>query len=46
MIRAFIQGVVQFRYAFTSRYTSYRLSRAFDAGREFAHFVTLRRFED
>jgi hypothetical protein len=44
-IKAFVIGMWEFRDSFTMYYTSYELTRAYDAGREFAHKITLRRFE-
>lgn len=43
-IHAFILGVVEFRSTFTT-YFDFRLIGAYDAGREFAHAITLRKFE-
>lgn len=46
MMRAFITGVLTFRHAFTISHDDQRLRDAFDAGRELAHRLTLRQFED
>lgn len=43
MIRAFLLGLYEFRRAFT---TSCADEVAYDCGREFAHRVTLRRFDE
>lgn len=45
MIRAFMLGAWEFRRAFTTA-VPHHLLLAYDAGREFAHCVTLRHFED
>jgi hypothetical protein len=44
-IKAFLQGVAEFRLSFTTHYENPSLARAYDQGRELAHKVTLRRFE-
>ena len=45
MIRAFINGMMEFRLSLTTHYTSYRCRTAYDYGREFMHMLTLRRYE-
>jgi len=45
-IKAFIQGVIEFRCSFTTYYGDYAIDRAYDYGREFAHKITARRFEE
>jgi hypothetical protein len=45
-IRAFILGVAEFRLSATTSFDDYSLLCTYDAGREFAHRVTLRRFEE
>jgi hypothetical protein len=45
MIRAFLQGAFEFRHCFTSR-LEYPLDEAYDWGREIAHRLTFRRFEE
>jgi len=45
-VRIFLLGVCEFRAAFTRRYLDKNLKRAYDKGREWAHCLTLRRFED
>ena len=42
---AFLRGAAEFRHAFTFRYECYDLARAYDWGREWAHRLTLRRYE-
>jgi hypothetical protein len=44
-IRAFLLGIAEFRLSFTAYYADQRLARAYDHGREFAHRITLRRFD-
>lgn len=43
---AFFKGMWEFRQSFTWHYASQELTDCYDMGREFAHLVTLRRFED
>lgn len=43
---AFLLGMREFRQSFTWHYASSTLTDCYDMGREFAHLVTLRRFED
>lgn len=43
-IYAFLLGMWEFRLSFTTS-MPYSLTDAYDAGREFAHRITLRRFE-
>jgi len=45
-IKAFIRGVLEFRSGFTTQFECDDMSRAYDRGREFAHRITFRRFED
>ena len=42
---AFINGVRGFRTDFTAHYADYEVMRAYDWGREWAHRLTLRRFD-
>ena len=42
---AFLKGALEFRRAFTTRFEDLDLADAYDRGREFAHWVTCRRFE-
>lgn len=43
-LKAYLRGVREFRTTFTTHYGP-DLIEAYDAGRELAHRVTLRRFE-
>lgn len=45
-IRAFWRGVREFRVSFTTHYADPNLARAYDIGRDLAHRLTLRYFED
>lgn len=46
MIRAFITGVSEFRMSsWTTGYANYKHQEAYDWGREWAHRLTLRRYE-
>ena len=45
-IRAFLLGVREFRLSFTTSYDNEALLEAYDWGREVAHRVTLRRYDD
>ena len=42
---AFFNGMKEFRSSFTTSYEDYDDMLAYDAGREFAHKITFRRFE-
>lgn len=42
---AFINGVREFRLSFTTHYKDFNLSEAYDLGREWAHRLTFRRYE-
>lgn len=44
-MRAFFLGVIEFRLSLTTSFDDDDLMNAYDAGRDFAHRVTLRRFE-
>ena len=44
-VAAFFRGVYEFRRSFTTGYNDYRLYEAYDRGRELAHALTFRRFE-
>lgn len=46
MVRAFVWGVIEFRSSLTRHYESPRKAEAYDLGRELAHLLTLRRYED
>jgi hypothetical protein len=45
MIRAFFLGMAEFRLSFTTHFADLDLMEAYDWGREWAHRLTLRRFE-
>jgi hypothetical protein len=42
---AFIMGVREFRSDYTTWYADWGLMQAYDSGREWAHKLTLRRYE-
>lgn len=44
-LKAFINGVREFRTDFTTHYDDYDLLEVYDLGREWAHRLTLRVFE-
>jgi hypothetical protein len=44
-ILAFLKGMREFRRDVTTHYADWALMDAYDRGREWAHRVTLRRFE-
>jgi len=43
--RAFVLGMREFRLSSTTHFEDYNLAEAYDKGRDFAHRITLRRFE-
>jgi len=45
-VKAFLQGVWEFRLSFTTHYAEHDLARAYDQGRELAHKLTLRKFDN
>jgi len=45
MIKAFINGVIEFRSSYTTRYEDLDLAYVYDLGRELAHKLTFRRYE-
>ena len=45
-LAAFLKGVREFRDAFTTHYDDLALADTYDAGREFAHRLTLRHFDN
>lgn len=45
IIKAFLLGIQEFRLSFTMSYDDDALTVAYDRGREFAHVVTFRKFE-
>jgi hypothetical protein len=44
-VKAFILGVTEFRSDLTTHLAAFSLEEAYDRGREFAHVVTLRRYD-
>lgn len=44
-LRTFMLGVIEFRSSVTTSFDDYDLLLCYDAGRELAHRLTLRRFE-
>lgn len=44
-IKAFLLGMREFRMSFTTRHNTDDLRAAYDWGREWAHRLTLRRFD-
>ena len=44
-LKAFILGVLEFRSDFTTSYDEWDLMNSYDAGREFAHRMTFRKWE-
>lgn len=44
-LAAFVNGIKEFRQAFTTHYPDYSLLQAYDSGREMAHRLTLRHFD-
>lgn len=45
-VKAFLQGMWEFRLSFTTHYDDYALVTAYDQGRELAHKLTLRKFDN
>lgn len=45
-IKAFFLGIYEFRLSFTAHYEDFNLSNSYDIGREFAHKLTLRKFDN
>lgn len=45
MIKAFIQGVREFRLSYTTSYDDLGLMNMYETGRELAHKLTFRRYE-
>lgn len=45
-VKAFLIGMAEFRSDFTTHYDDYGLSIAYDWGREYAHRITLRRYDN
>lgn len=44
-IKAFFNGMKEFRSTFTTHYTDWSLWYAYDLGREWAHRLTFRRWD-
>jgi len=44
-LKAFVYGVIEFRYTVTSHYADYALQDAYEWGREWAHRLTFRYYE-
>lgn len=44
-IKAFLLGVIEFRQSFTTNLDDWYANQAYDWGREWAHRLTLRRFD-
>lgn len=45
LITAFLMGMREFRLSFTTRYEDQALMDAYDWGREWAHRLTFRRYD-
>lgn len=45
-LTAFVLGMWEFRLSFTTYYADYGLQIAYDHGREWAHRLTLRHFDN
>lgn len=46
IVHAFLLGISEFRTSTTTSFNNDKLLNAYDTGRELAHKLTLRRFED
>ena len=44
-LKAFLLGIAEFRLAFTTHHTDWREAVCYDKGRELAHKLTFRHFE-
>lgn len=44
--KAFVLGVLEFRNSFTTRFWDPRLTQAYNIGRNWAHRLTFRRYEE
>jgi hypothetical protein len=44
-LRAFFLGMREFRLSVTQGYEDYALLEAYDRGRDFAHWLTFRRYD-
>lgn len=45
-LRAYLMGMIEFRSAFTLHFESGGLLEAYDGGRDLAHFLTFRRYDE
>lgn len=45
-IKAYVMGIREFRLSFTTGYDDYALLEAYDAGRDLAHRLTLRYWDE
>jgi hypothetical protein len=45
MIKAFINGMMEFRLSYTTSYDDLNLTNIYELGRELAHKLTFRRYE-
>jgi hypothetical protein len=45
-VYAFIMGMIEFRSSFTTNYEDYELTLSYDHGRDLAHKLTFRRFDE
>jgi hypothetical protein len=45
-MKAFALGMKEFRLSFTTHFADYDLQRAYDKGRDTAHRLTLRHFDN
>ena len=45
-IKAFLLGMAEFRLSFTTHIEDWHLQTAYDKGREFAHRLTFRRYDN
>ena len=45
-LRAFVLGMAEFRQSFTTHIADLNLQRAYDYGRELAHRLTFRHFDN
>jgi hypothetical protein len=45
-IYAFIKGIIEFRSSVTTGYDDYDLTLSYDQGRDFAHKLTFRKYDE
>jgi hypothetical protein len=45
-IKAFLLGMAEFRLSFTTHIADWHLQNTYDKGREFAHRLTFRRYDN